>query len=57
MESSPSGKVEFTHEVQMHLDVSEPNANVIHITKEVQQQWGERYDIVTTDGLDLEDCE
>ena len=57
METFRSGKVEFTHEAQMHMDVSEPNANVVHITKEVQQGWGERYMIVTSDGLELEDCE
>ena len=57
MESSRSGKIEFTQEAQMHLDIAESRANVKHIMKEVQQRWGEEYVIVTVDGLELEDCE
>ena len=57
METTLSGKVEFTHETKMHLDVCEPNANMKHITKEVRQRLEEQYVIVTSDGLELEDCE
>ena len=31
MESSRTGKIEFTQEAQMHLDISESTANVKHI--------------------------
>ena len=41
----------------MHIDISENTANVSHVTKEVQQRWGQGYVIVTSDGLELEDCE
>ena len=41
----------------MHLDLAESRANVEHVTKEVQQRWGPNYVIVTSDGLQLEDCE
>ena len=54
MDSSRSGKVEFTQEAQMHLDIAESTANVF---REVHQRWGEEYVIVTVDGLELEDCE
>ena len=57
MENSRSGKVEFSQEAQMHVDVTESNANVQYITKEVQQRWGEQYILVTNDGLELENCE
>ena len=57
MDSSRSGKVEFTQEAQMHLDIAESTANVHHIFREVHQRWGEEYVIVTVDGLELEDCE
>ena len=54
METTKNG---FTHEAQMHLDIIESNANVMYITKEVQQRWGEKYVLVTIDGLLLEDCD
>ena len=57
MDRAQSGKIEFTQEAQMHLDVIESTANVEHIVKEVQQRWGEEYVIVTLDGLELENCE
>ena len=56
MEYSPTGKVDFTSQAQMHLDVSESNANVVYIINEVQKRWGNEYLLVTTDGLLLEDC-
>ena len=57
MESSRTGKVEFVQEAQMHIDLAESTANVEHVTKEVQQRWGPNYVIITSDGLQLEDCE
>ena len=57
MNTSRSGKTEFTPEAQMHLDISESTANVEHVTMEVKQRWGEQYIVVTADGLELEDCE
>ena len=42
MESSRTGKIEFTQEAQMHLDISESTANVKHILEEVQQRWGKQ---------------
>ena len=57
MDASHAGKVDFIHEAQMHLDIIEPTAKTHHVTKEVQQRWGNQYRIVTADGLELEDCE
>ena len=57
MECLRTGKVEFLQEEQMHIDVSESNANVQFVTNEMQRRWGNNYVIVTTDGLELEDCE
>ena len=53
MESSHTGKIVFTQEAQMHLDIVELTANVKHILEEV----GDQYVLVTVDGLELEDCE
>ena len=55
MERSRTGKVEFIQEAQMHLDVTDSTANVEHVQNVVQQRWGDRYVLVTTDGLELED--
>lgn len=57
MESSRNGKVEFLHEEQMHIDVTESTANVQYVTREMQERWGKTYVVVTADGLELEDCE
>ena len=57
LERSRTGKVEFTQEAQIHLDVMESTANVQYVLNEVQQRWGEEYVLVTIDGLELEDCE
>ena len=57
MNSSRTGKPEFTQEELMHIDVVESTANVQHITREVQERWGKNYVIDTTDGLELKDCD
>ena len=57
MKSTRAGKVEFLQDAQMHIDVNEKTANLDHVTKEMQQRWGQEYVIVTADGLQLEDCE
>lgn len=57
MDGSRSGKIEFTQEAQMHLDITESTANIKHVIREVHHRWGEEYVLVTVDGLELEDCE
>lgn len=57
MDRTRTGKVEFTQEAQMHLDVAESTANVQYVLNEVQQRWGHQYVLVTIDGLELEDGE
>ncbi len=57
METSRSGKIDFTQLAQMHIDVSENNANVHYILSEIEQKWGGGYLLVTLNGLELEDCE
>ena len=57
MNGSRTGKIEFSQEAQMHLDLTESNANLPHVVKEIKRRWGEEYVIVTVDGLELEDCE
>ena len=57
MDRLRTGKVEFTQEAQMHVDVTESTANVEYVLNEVQQHWGDQYVLVTVDGLELEDCE
>lgn len=57
MGASLSGKMVFTPEAQMHLDITESTVSVERVTREVQQRQGKQYRIVTADGLELEDCE
>ena len=57
MERSRTGKVDFTQEAQMHVDLIETTANVEYVLSEVQRRWGDQYVLVTIDGLELEDCE
>ncbi len=57
MEYFHSGKVNFEQISQMHIDLSEKNANVSYVLEEVQKRWGEDYRLVTIDGLQLEDCD
>ena len=47
MESSRTGKITFTQEAQMHLDIADSMANVKHIPEGVQQRWGDQYVLVT----------
>ncbi len=52
-----SGKVEFEAQKQMHIEVIESSANVPSILKQIRRQWGDEYNLVSNDGLVMEDCE
>ena len=49
------GKVEFSSRGQTYIDVTDSTANVHYITNAVQQKWGTGFQLVTADGLALED--
>ena len=57
MVSCKTGKVDFSAISQMHIDLNESSANVEHVLEEIRKRWGEEYNLVTVDGLKLEDCE
>ena len=50
-----SGKLEFIPHNQTFVDVSETTANVNYITAAVQRKWGAEYNLVTSDGLKVDD--
>ena len=51
-----NGKPEFNHLGQLFVDITEATANVHYILSVVQKKWGRDYNIVTADGLQLDDC-
>ena len=55
MKRLPNGKHEFTNTGQAFVDVTESTANVDYITNAIQRRWGSDYQLVTADGLQLED--
>ena len=57
MVSCKTGKVDFSAISQMHIDLNESSANVEYVLEEIRKRWGEEYNLVTVDGLKLEDCE
>lgn len=55
MKRQPNGKFEFTSTGQAFIDVTDSTANVHYITNVVQKRWGADFQLVTADGLQLED--
>lgn len=55
MKRQPNGKFEFTSTSQAFIDVTDSTANVHYITNVVQKRWGTDFQLVTADGLQLED--
>lgn len=54
MEWSRTGKVAFTTETQMYIDITEHTANVEYVMRD---RWGDNYVLVTVDGLELHDSD
>jgi len=50
------GKPSFTFTGQTYLKLTETTANVANVCEEIQKQWGSEYTMVSTDGLEIEDC-
>lgn len=55
MKRQPNGKYEFSSTGQAFIDVTDSTANVNYITNVVQKRWGSDFQLVTADGLQLED--
>lgn len=55
MRRQANGKLEFTSTGQAFIDVTDSTANVHYITNVVQKKWGAEFQLVTADGLQLED--
>ena len=55
MRRQANGKLEFTSTGQAFIDVTDSTANVHYITNIVQKKWGAEFQLVTADGLQLED--
>lgn len=55
MKRQANGKFEFTSTGQAFIDVTDSTANVHYITNVVQKRWGADFQLVTADGLQLED--
>ena len=50
-----NGKLEFMPHNQTFVDVTETTANVNYVTAAVQRKWGSDYNLVTSDGLKVDD--
>ena len=50
-----NGKFQFTSTSQAFIDATDSTANVHYITNVVQKRWGADFQLVTADGLQLED--
>ena len=50
-----NGKLEFMPHNQTFVDVTEATANVNYVTSAVQRKWGSDYNLVTSDGLKVDD--
>ena len=48
--------IEFQPITQIYVDINEQVANVTYIKVCAQKKWGSEYTIVTSDGVELEDC-
>ena len=55
MRRLPNRKHKFTNKGQAFVDVTDSTANVDYINNVIQKRWGREYQIVTADGLPLED--
>jgi len=51
-----SGKPSFTFTGQTYLPLTETTASVANVSEQIQKQWGSEYTVVSTDGLEIEDC-
>lgn len=55
MTKLPNGKVKFNTESQTFVKLTESTANVPFISNVIQSGWGEKYMLVSNDGLEIED--
>lgn len=55
MTKLPNGKVKFNTESQTFVKLTESTANVPFISNVIQSSWGEKYMLVSNDGLEIED--
>lgn len=51
-----NNKPEFEANNQTFIEVTEETANVNYILSAIQRKWGESYTVVTSDGLQIDDC-
>ena len=50
------GKPGFVYTGQTYLELSEATANVSYVSEAIRKQWGSDHTIVSTEGLEIEDC-
>ena len=50
------GKPDFTSTGQTYLPLTESTATVANVCDQVKRQWGTEYTVVSSDGLEIEDC-
>ena len=55
MTKLPNGKVKFNSESQTFVKITEATANVPFISNAMQRSWGEKYMLVSNDGLEIQD--
>lgn len=55
MSKRGNGKPSFQAITTMYVEISGENPNLKNILEYIRQHWGERYTLVTNDGIELED--
>ena len=50
------GKPSFVYTGQTYLELSDTTANVSYVSEAIRKQWGSDHTIVSTEGLEIEDC-
>jgi len=50
------GKPSFTPISQTYLQLTEATATVGHVCEQLRNNWGSEHTVVTTEGLEVEDC-
>lgn len=55
MTANAKGKKEFFEKTQIYIDLVPDSANVAFIASQIKEHWGQKYKLVTCDGLEIED--
>ena len=55
MSKKGRGKPEFKATSQVYIELTEVTAHLDHILEVIRRRWGAEYNLVTNDGIEMED--